>query len=333
MSIRIAVVGSSGHWDLICHGLSKLPDIAVCAVAPGCEQEDITGLLNCQAISCFKPAIYSNYLSMLAEQKPEIVCVNPFYYLNAEVIIASLKAGSHVFSEKPLSLDLESLQEIRELQSQKGLQIGMMLSFRTDGKFCAARKLVQSGAIGQPLMGYAQKSYKLGLRPDFYKKRQTFGGIIPWVGIHAIDWFRWVSGVEYASVSAYHKNCNSEIYPELEDLAGCLFELDNGGIAVMSFDYLRPAAAKNHGDDRLRLVGSSGCLEILESKVSLINAGGICDIEPDRNQNDLFEDFIHSVIFNNGNNIVTTEDAISVTRIALETRKAADSGSKINLKI
>lgn len=98
-------------------------------------------------------------------------------------------------------------------------------------------------------------------------------------------------------MTARHANRHAPQYPGLEDTATCLFELENGGSAVMSFDYLRPPGAPTHGDERLRLMGSHGALEIRT---------------PD------FAEFI-------------TADAFRISEVALKTREAADTRTRVSL--
>ena len=59
---------------------------------------------------------------------------------------------------------------------------------------------MRDGTVGQIRLMNAQKSYKLGRRNEFYKIRSTYGGTIPWVGSHAIDWLYWFSGEKFESV-------------------------------------------------------------------------------------------------------------------------------------
>ncbi len=56
------------------------------------------------------------------------------------------------------------------------------------------RRAVEVGLVGEPILISSQKSYKYGAeRPWFYKGRKTYGGTIPWAGIHALDFMRWVA--------------------------------------------------------------------------------------------------------------------------------------------
>ncbi len=96
------------------------------------------------------------------------------------------------------------------------------------------------------------------------------------VGIHALDYARWAAGVDYVELSAYHANLAHSERPGCQDVAAVLARLANGGAAVFTFDYLRPAAAPTHGDDRLRVAGSRGVLEVCDqgARLSVIAADG-----------------------------------------------------------
>lgn len=222
---------------------------------------------------------------------------------------------------------------MRAAQEASGRPFGLMLNFRYEPSFYTARRLVRDGAIGEPVLAFGQKTYRFGARPDFYRRRETFGGIIPWVGIHAIDWCRWVSGRRYTAVTASHGNIAAPDYPGLEDHAACLFALDNGGSAAMTFDFLRPAAAPTHGDDRLRLTGTTGYLEIRWPDVfQVVTASGRLKVKPERPPYGPFADFLRSVQDPTHQCLVPTEDAFLVTELALLARDAADTGQRLPLE-
>jgi len=331
MTLRVGIIGGAGHVNTVVQGLDELEDAVLCAVAKGCPEEDMAVIRKRSKADESTPA-YEDYRRMLEKEKPDIVAVSPFYYLHAEVACEALRRGVPVFCEKPLALTLEQLEEVRRVQQEGNTPLGMMLGFRYSPAFWKARKLVRSGAIGQPTVGYSQKSYIRGQRPDFYRRRETFGGIIPWVGIHAIDWFRWVSGRRYTAVTARHVKLHYPDYPGMEDAATCLFELDNGGSAVMSFDFLRPAGAPTHGDDRLRLLGEKGAIEVRGSDwLELITPEGVERVRTEPPAHGMFADFAMSVIHTDHTPLITSAEAIEVTEIALKVRQAADTGTRMPL--
>ena len=178
-------------------------------------------------------------------------------------------------SEKPVATTLPDLQALKKAVTDSGVRLTSMMNMRCFPPYRAARKAVQAGLIGEPILLTSQKSYRFGeQRPWFYKDLKTYGGTIPWAGIHSVDYMRWASGREYRQVSAWHGNKDHHDYPGFQDHAGLLFKLDNGGTAMSNLDYLRPETAPTHGDDRLRIAGSEGVLEVLgaEDRVLLITA-------------------------------------------------------------
>jgi predicted dehydrogenase len=159
------------------------------------------------------------------------------------------------------------------------------------------------------------------------------GGSIPWQAIHAIDFVRWISGREYARAAAMSANLAHPSHPGMEDNGGLLMEFVDGGHAVMSFDYLRPwpgggGEDRPWGDDRLRLAGSAGVLEIADagSRVTLMTDDGVDELDlPDRR--DLLGEMVASIEAGESDGgLVTTADSFRVTEVALRARDAADMG-------
>lgn len=330
MGIRVGLVGASGHWSFVVGGIDQIDGAEFVAFSPGCDGEDMARVAQHKAAE--GAAVFTDYRKMLDQASLDVVGVNPFYYLHTEVAAEALQRGIPVFCEKPLALELDLLESLRRVQASSGTPVGMMLNLRYEPMFYTARCLVEQGVIGQPSIGYGQKAYKLGTRPSFYEKRETFGGLIPWVGIHAIDWFRWVSGCEFESVYGIQSNLHAPQYPGMEDNATCLFGLEAGGSAVMSFDFLRPLAATSHGDDRLRLVGSDGVIDIRwPDAMEVITKEGPMDLELKSPPYGVFADFIQSLSNPAHSCMISTEDAFRVTEISLKARDAADRQEKVEL--
>lgn len=63
--------------------------------------------------------------------------------------LAAIKAGKHVYSEKPLSSDLESARELMHEASKKGLYVGCAPDTFLGGRLQTCRKLIDDGVIGE----------------------------------------------------------------------------------------------------------------------------------------------------------------------------------------
>jgi predicted dehydrogenase len=72
---------------------------------------------------------FSDYDTALAELKPDVVSVNTLPDTHADFAIKAMKAGAHVFVEKPLALTVESAQEVVDTAKRTGkkLVIGYIL--------------------------------------------------------------------------------------------------------------------------------------------------------------------------------------------------------------
>ena len=72
---------------------------------------------------------FSDYDTALKELKPDVVSVNTLPDTHADFSIKAMKAGAHVFVEKPLALTVESAQEVVDTAKRlkKKLVIGYIL--------------------------------------------------------------------------------------------------------------------------------------------------------------------------------------------------------------
>jgi ribonuclease HI len=88
---------------------------------------------------------------------------------------------------------------------------------------------------------------------------------------------------------------------------------------------MRPAAAPTHDDDRLRVVGSEGVLEVRGGKVFVIDGNGERELNLVQSQRELFEEMILEM--RGGPKCrVSAEDSFFATRVALAARDSQDSG-------
>ena len=266
--MKICLIGVTGHIKYVLNGVRKDKDSRIVGIAPGSPREKIEKIYHLLDDGI---RVYSDYREMLDELQPDIVTVACHFNDHARITVEVLERGSHVFVEKPVALTFEELEQVKKAHASSGRYLAAMFGLRYKPWFMTAWKSVRSGMIGDIRMLNAQKSYKLGLRQEFFKHRNTYGGTIPWVGSHAIDWVYWFSGEKFRSVYATHSRKYNKDHGELEVTALCHFTLTNEIFASVSVDYLRPEQAPTHDDDRLRVVGTKGSIEVREHKVFLIN--------------------------------------------------------------
>ena len=318
--MRIAIIGSSGHSGL-CVPKAYCEERRFVALAPGSKEESVAGMAERLCLLGYDPKIYEDYRELLEKEKPDIAVVDNYYGEHARVILDAFSAGCHVFAEKPVAASLEELDRMEAAWKEAGTCFMAMLNYRYNGDFHRGWQLIKEGAIGKVRLLNAQKSYKFGKRPEFMTKPETYGGTIPWVGIHAIDWILWMSGGTVEGVTAMQ--CAAEApngaCPETTALAQ--FALSDGMMASLTVDYLNPAAAPRHGDDRIRVVGTKGVLEVRDGGVTLINENGV-QTPKNLPAEDIFEDFLNAC---QGKSVplLSAEESFRATRVAILARDAA----------
>ncbi len=330
--MKLAMIGSYGHTKIVLGSLPNLRDVALVAVARYGSEDKLPFVGKSKAAPAGTP-VYDDYRKMLEEVHPDVVSVCMPLHRNAEAATAAATHGCHILCEKPLATTLEDLSILRSAVGKAGVKICAMFPMRGQPAFQAARKVVAEGRIGKPILAFGQKSYPFSKRDDTYRRRATYGGTIPWVAIHALEFVSYCTGQNYTRVAAMHSNISLAGY-EAEDNGGLLLGLSGGGHAIISFDYLRPMAEgvqRRHGDDRLRIAGSSGVVEIVEegTRTVLMTPTDVQDV-PLPSGRDLFTEFIAS-IRGQGQPLVTPEESFRITEVALLARQAADTGTVIDL--
>lgn len=334
--MKIVQIGSSGHYGYTFNYIKK-NGLEFCGIAPGVgsgyadeyTREDINGCYKHLSDNGFNPKIYDDYVEMLDEVKPDIAVVNSIYGINSQISCEALKRGINVYSDKPLATRIDKLYELKNIYDKINktarVFITLMLEMRCEPTFYTAKTIIESGSIGNIRLINAQKSYRLGKRPAFYNKRELMGGLIPWIAIHGIDLVKYYCPNKVVDIKAFHSRKSNSGYGDLEVSSICLYKFENEVVASVSADFLRPSNAPSHGDDRVRIVGDNGVVEVINGKVFLINSTSD-GVEPYPLINagySIFSTFADQVI-GKGKCALSFEEAFDVTEIALKSRDYAD---------
>lgn len=313
-SVRIGIVGGHGH-----ESVRWLPGAELAWAKDGYDDQ---ALVNASLRGCDRT--FASMEEMIGEFQPAVIYVGSVFGWNARLIVRALERGIPVVSEKPLAVTRTDLDLLRRITGHGRPVVVAEFAMRWCRSLQLARELIRAGRIGDPAHVQAQKSYKFGSsRPDFYRRRELFGGIIPWVASHAIDYAAWTTGLRYRAVSARHGNrCHAD-YAEMEDFATMQFEMSGGVPCVVSADFLRPAGASSHGDDRLRVTGTEGVVEVKGADVFLATADGEETWHrPSADPAERARDLVLSAL--GRDDTTTLEESLHVTEAALAARESAD---------
>jgi len=333
-SLRVGMIGEDGHTSYVTNGLKYTPNAKLVAWAKGGPE----GASSSDRRSSQAGApVYDDYREMFDKEQLDIVGICLPYAWNTRAAIEAARRGVHMMIEKPSAVSLEDLESLQQAVTRNRVRSTLMLEMRLSRPVQAIKQAIVAGRIGAPATVTSQKTYKFGAsRPEFYKDRAVYGGTIPWVAVHAVDYMQYVTGLQYTHVSAFHTNLAHPEYATLEDAGGILLRLSNGGSALCNFDYLRPDGAPSHGDNRLRVTGTRGVVEMIDFddpdkvRVVLIEGENPPELLPLPEEQHLFPDFV-SELRGSGTHVLTQDECFRITRVVLLARQAADTGTMLKI--
>ncbi len=331
--MKFALIGHTGHHTYYEKMLEDLPEVNLVAVALSMPDESLVTFDKAPGVTS-QTHRYTEFEKMLDKESPDLVQVCAQLKKLPDFIELCLKRGIAVISEKPLATDLSTLARLYKVAKESKRPLAPLHGYRRMKCFEAVRDAVRSGKIGEPLSSFSQISYRWGKsRPDYFRSRDTFPGIVAFIGIHIIDWLIWVHGDVFVEVTGWEAATAHPDYPACASQAGFLLRMRNGGVAAATLDFLRPSTAPTHGDERVRVSGTTGVVESLavEGAAKLINeSAGCCDLDIPDTLN-WYTSFVKSVQ-GQGQSFIGLEEAFRMTEVAIKTQQAIDRGEKISLE-
>lgn len=328
--VRVGLIGLEAHASEILSPLKWLPDAELVSFAEPSDSV-LEEFVKNEAVK--RARRYRDYRLMLDKEKLDVVGICNSNSERAAAVLECIQRGIHVASEKPLAIRWEDLFKIKQALEKHPVHLTMLLPMRFAPVYLAMKQLVAQGEIGEPAQLSAQKSYKLGQRPPWYFKRETYGGTLPWIGIHMVDLMRWISGLEFLEVACFQSRVGFPQIGEMENVTGTIFSLSNGGVAILRMDYLRPETAPTHGDDRLRIAGTEGVIEYMAATglVLLNNKGPARNIKDLPKSNPLFVQFLEA-IYKDAPPPISLTDIFQTNAIVLSARDAGDKKQVLRIR-
>jgi inositol 2-dehydrogenase len=171
------------------------------------------------------PHAYSTAEALLDDSSVDAVVIVTPTHVHREQVIAAATRKKPTFCEKPPALSLEEIAEMKKAIESSGMFFQMGFMRRFDPGYAAAKKQIDAGRIGMPLVFKATS--RDPFRPSLeYANPRSSGGMLIDMGIHDFDLARWFMG-DVESVSAIGATI---AYPELKTVG----DIDNA-IASLTF--------------------------------------------------------------------------------------------------
>jgi len=256
--------------------LSGVPDAKIRAVADSNISASTEQLLQNSGIK----HIERDYQTILNDPAIDAVLICSPTNTHAEISIAAIEAGKHVFCEKPIDHDLEKIEAVETALRESGGQLIYQVGFnrRFDHNFRALKQAVTDGKIGD--VQFIRVSSR-DPEPPHSEFIRSSGGLFLDMMIHDLDMIRYLSDSEVEEVFAYGAVLVDPAIGDAGDVdtATVSARMSNGALALI--DNSRKAV---YGyDQRAEVFGSKGSVQNgndLPSSMILSTVDGVTTEKP-----------------------------------------------------
>ena len=151
--VGIAVVGCGNISDQYLANLVRFPDVAVLACADLDKDRAAT-----QAAKYGIPHS-GDLATVLAMPEIELIVNLTVPAVHASVALQAIRAGKHVYGEKPFALSVQEAQAVTAAANECGVQLGNAPDTFLGAGLQTARRLIEEGRIGTPISAKATFGY------------------------------------------------------------------------------------------------------------------------------------------------------------------------------
>ena len=196
----------------------RIPETRLAAVA------DPAGTLATDIAAEFDVArAYTDPLALIDDASVDAIVIVTPTHVHRDHVIAASERRKPTFCEKPPALSLEEVTAMKAAIEQSGMFFQMGFMRRFDAGYAAAKKHIDAGRIGTPLVFKATS--RDPFRPSLeYANPASSGGMLIDMGIHDFDLARWFMG-DVRTVSAIGATI---AYPELATVG----DIDNAIVSL-----------------------------------------------------------------------------------------------------
>ena len=227
---QAAVVGCGAIHTLHVEAIQSDPARQLRAIV---ETDQTKGQLLADLYGC---RYYANYREMLCDSEIDVVHVCSPHFAHKEIILASLAAGKHVFTEKPVALNPGEVKEIKNALKAASTRLGVCYQNRLNPSSQKIKALLESNVYGKVLSIKAVLTWSRSF--DYYQQspwRGDFategGSLLINQAIHTLDLMQWFGGGVKAVKGVVESSFLSAA-TQAEDTAIANMELANGARGI-----------------------------------------------------------------------------------------------------
>lgn len=205
---------------------------------------------------------YAHYSSLLDDPAVDAVVVATPDHLHYEPVVAALRAGKHVFVEKPLATSLGEARSMVDEAQRAGRTLQVNFSQRFVPEHAWAKQQIEDGAIGEVLV-YRSVANDTVSVPTEMILWSSHSSPVLFMSSHHLDLICWYAGAEVDEVYAY------EVSSALRtrgfgtpDAIEAVVRFSDGSLANIHSAWVYPNTYPTVADSSLEIIGTNGVIQL-----------------------------------------------------------------------
>jgi UDP-N-acetylglucosamine 3-dehydrogenase len=251
--VKYAVIGLGWFGEKHCEALAGLPSVELYALCTRTASR-----LKQLADEFGVQRVYTDYNELLANPEVEAVSITTMWDQHTAPALTALKAGKHVFLEKPMASTVADCRAIVEAASasDKFFMVGHICRFNP--RYAAAKKEIEAGNVGKIVSIYARRNIPAAVGAQVLNK---IGPIIG-DGVHDTDLMLWYTGARIETAYAQTVDVRGLKHP---DIGWTVYRFDSGAVGVCENVWFLPDKTAFQIDERMEIIGTEGSIHIHET--------------------------------------------------------------------
>ncbi|MCI9124077.1 MAG: inositol 2-dehydrogenase [Eubacterium sp.] len=273
--ITVGIIGAGRigrvHVESIC---TQVPDAKIKTLADPFLNDDTAAWAKEMGVA----QTTKDYQDIINDPEIDAVLICSSTDTHSQISVEAIRAGKHVFCEKPIDHDVAKIQEVIDALKEHSVKYQVGFNRRFDHNFEAVRDAVAAGKIGDT---HIIKVTSRDPEPPSAEYVKVSGGMFLDMTIHDFDMVRFLAGCDAEEVYVQAAVLVDTAIGEAGDVdtAVITLKMENGSIAVI--DNSRKAV---YGyDQRVEVFGSAGMVSASNDCAStavISNAQGVTGEKP-----------------------------------------------------
>jgi UDP-N-acetylglucosamine 3-dehydrogenase len=329
--VKFGVIGLGWFGEKHCEALSGIPQVELFALCTRTESrlQELAQRFNV-------PHAYTNYNELLANPDVEAVNVVTMWDQHAAPTLAAVKAGKHVFVEKPMASTISDCEAMVRAAnaSDKCFMVGHICRFNP--RYAAAKREIETGRIGKIVSMYARRNIPAWVSEGVLNK------IGPIIGdaVHDTDLMLWYSGAKVETAYAQTLSVRNLRYP---DIGWTMYRFNTGAIGVCENVWFLPEKTSFQIDERMEIIGTEGSIHIHDTYPNF----SVCDKDGWRSLDTTYWPMLHGVrsgalreelayfancvLDGKKPSVITPEESMEAVRACLAAEDSATKGQVVRV--